>query len=59
MESGLFDSRRAAGSLVGALLMTVLRNGCNMARVLNYMQNIIVGTIIIGATGLDWLRARA
>lgn len=49
---------RAAGSLAGAVLMTVLRNGCNMAGVPNYMQNIIVGTIIIGAMGLDWLRAR-
>jgi ribose/xylose/arabinose/galactoside ABC-type transport system permease subunit len=46
---------RAAGSLMGALLMAVLRNGCNMAGIPNYLQNIVVGAIIIGAMGLDRL----
>jgi ribose/xylose/arabinose/galactoside ABC-type transport system permease subunit len=46
---------RAAGSLIGALLMAVLRNGCNMAGIPNYLQNIVVGAIIIGAMGLDRL----
>lgn len=46
---------RAAGSLAGALLMAVLRNGCNMAGIPNYLQNIVVGTIIIAAMGLDRL----
>ncbi|MDB5047721.1 MAG: hypothetical protein JWO30_792 [Fibrobacteres bacterium] len=46
---------RAAGSLIGAMLMAVLRNGCNMAGIPNYMQNIVVGAIIIGAMGLDRL----
>lgn len=50
---------RAAGSLVGALLMAVLRNGCNMAGIPNYMQNIVVGVIIIGAMGLDRLGGKA
>ncbi len=49
---------RAAGSLIGALLMAVLRNGCNMAGIPNYLQNIVVGAIIIGAVGLDRLGAR-
>ena len=49
---------RAAGSLVGALLMAVLRNGCNMAGIPNYLQNIVVGAIIIGAMGLDRLGAK-
>ncbi len=39
--------------------MTLLRNGCNMAGIPNYAQNIVVGVIIIGAMGLDWLRGRA
>jgi len=47
----------AAGSLAGALLMAVLRNGCNMIGIPNYLQNIVVGAIIIGAVGLDRLRA--
>ena len=50
---------RAAGSLLGALLMAVLRNGCNMAGIPNYLQNIVVGAIIIGAMGLDRLRGRS
>jgi ribose/xylose/arabinose/galactoside ABC-type transport system permease subunit len=49
---------RAAGSLIGALLMAVLRNGCNMAGIPNYMQNIVVGAIIIGAMGLDRLGSK-
>lgn len=50
---------RAAGSLIGAVLMAVLRNGCNMAGIPNYLQNIVVGIIIIGAMGLDKLNARS
>jgi ribose transport system permease protein len=49
---------RTAGSLAGALLMTVLRNGCNMAGIPNYAQNIVVGAIIIGAMGLDWVKTK-
>lgn len=49
---------RAAGSLIGALLMAVLRNGCNMAGIPNYLQNIVVGAIIIAAMGLDRVGAR-
>ncbi len=49
---------RAAGSLLGALLMAVLRNGCNMAGIPNYLQNIVVGAIIIGAMGLDRLGSK-
>lgn len=49
---------RAAGTLMGALLMAVLRNGCNMAGIPNYLQNIVVGAIIIGAMGLDRLGGR-
>ena len=49
---------RAAGSLIGAVLMAVLRNGCNMAGIPNYLQNSVVGIIIIGAMGLDRLGAK-
>jgi ribose/xylose/arabinose/galactoside ABC-type transport system permease subunit len=49
---------RAMGSLIGAILMAVLRNGCNMAGIPNYLQNIVVGVIIIGAMGLDRLSAK-
>ena len=43
----------AIGSIVGALIMAVLRNGCNMLGVPNYVQEIIIGAIIIGAVLVD------
>ena len=45
-----------AGSLVGALIMAILRNGCNMVGVPNYVQNIVIGVIIIAAVGVDRLK---
>ena len=45
-----------AGSLVGALIMAILRNGCNLVGIPNYVQNIVIGTIIIVAVGIDRLR---
>lgn len=47
----------ALGSLVGALMIGVLRNGCNLMGVYNYVQEIIVGVIIICAVLIDrWRR---
>ena len=46
------------GSLAGALLMAVLRNGCNLVGIPNYVQNIVIGAIIITAVGLDRLRQK-
>jgi ribose/xylose/arabinose/galactoside ABC-type transport system permease subunit len=43
----------ALGSVVGALIMAVLRNGCNMLGVPNFVQEIIIGAIIVGAVALD------
>ena len=48
----------AVGTLVGALIMAVLRNGCNMLGVPNYVQNIIIGSVIIGAVAVDSLKHR-
>jgi ribose transport system permease protein len=48
----------AFGSLLGALIMAVLRNGCNMLGVPNYVQEIIIGVIIISAVGIDRLKHR-
>jgi ribose/xylose/arabinose/galactoside ABC-type transport system permease subunit len=45
-----------AGSLVGALIMAVLRNGCRLVGIPNYVQNIVIGTIIIAAVGVDRLK---
>jgi ribose/xylose/arabinose/galactoside ABC-type transport system permease subunit len=46
------------GSLVGAFLMSVLANGCTLTGVPNYVQEILIGAIIIGAVALDRLRHR-
>jgi ribose transport system permease protein len=48
----------AFGTLIGALIMAILRNGCNMLGVPNYTQNIIVGSVIIGAAGIDSIKHR-
>ena len=46
------------GSLLGAFFMAVLANGCNLAGVPNYVQEILIGTIIVVAVGVDQLRRR-
>jgi ribose transport system permease protein len=48
----------AIGTVIGAVLMTVLRNGCNMMGWENYVQNIIVGAVIIGAVAIDGIKHR-
>src|SRR5438477_4504699 len=44
------------GSMIGALIMAVLRNGSNQMGWPNYMQEIIIGAVLILAVGLDKLR---
>jgi ribose transport system permease protein len=45
------------GSMVGALIMAFLRNGCQQAGWPNYLQEIIIGVIIVAAVALDRVRA--
>lgn len=44
------------GSMIGALTMAVLRNGSNQMGWPTYMQEIIIGIVIIIAVGVDKLR---
>ena len=44
------------GSMIGALIMAVLRNGSNQMGWQNFTQEIIIGVVIIIAVGLDLLR---
>src|SRR5256714_8992176 len=44
------------GSMIGALIMAVLRNGSNQMGWPTYVQEIIIGAVIIFAVGLDKLR---
>ncbi|HZQ48221.1 MAG TPA: ABC transporter permease [Verrucomicrobiae bacterium] len=46
------------GSMIGALIMAVLRNGSNQMGLPTYMQEILIGFVIILAVGLDKLRQR-
>jgi ribose transport system permease protein len=45
------------GSVIGALIMAFLRNGCQQMGWPNYIQEIIIGAIIVLAVALDRLRA--
>jgi len=47
------------GSLVGAFLMSVLANGCTLTGVPNYVQEIVIGMIIIAAVAVDKWRQRS
>ena len=47
-----------AGSMIGALIMSVLRNGSSQSGWPNYMQEIIIGIVIVAAVGLDKFRQR-
>jgi ribose transport system permease protein len=47
-----------AGSLIGALMMAFLRNGCQQMGWPNYIQEIMIGAIIVVAVALDRVRRR-
>jgi ribose transport system permease protein len=46
------------GTMIGVLIMSFLRNGCTMMGWPNYIQEIIIGAIIVIAVALDRLRHR-
>ena len=46
------------GTLVGALVMTVVDNGCTKLGLDNWVQEIATGAIIVGAVALDRWRQR-
>jgi len=45
------------GSMIGALLMAALANGCNLTGVPNFVQEILIGGIIVAAVAVDRLRS--
>jgi len=47
-----------SGSLIGALIMAFLRNGCQQMGWPNYIQEIIIGVVIVLAVALDRVRVR-
>jgi ribose transport system permease protein len=44
------------GTLIGAFIIGVLRNGLNIMGVSSFVQQIIIGSVIIGAVYVDQLR---
>jgi ribose transport system permease protein len=46
------------GSLLGALLLTVIKTGCTHVGLPNWVQEIVTGAIIVLAMGIDRFRAR-
>jgi len=46
------------GTLVGALIMTVVDNGCTKLGLDNWVQEVVTGAIIVAAVALDRLRQR-
>jgi ribose/xylose/arabinose/galactoside ABC-type transport system permease subunit len=46
------------GTVIGALIMTVVDNGCTKVGMENWVQEIITGGIIVAAVALDQLRHR-
>jgi len=47
-----------AGTLVGALIMGVLRNGLNLLGVSSFLQQIVIGAVIIAAVLVDTVLKR-
>lgn len=46
------------GTLVGALIMTCVANGCTKLELANWVQEIVTGVIIVAAVTLDKFRQR-
>lgn len=46
------------GTLIGVIMVQVIRNGMNMLALSSYYQQIIIGLIIIVAVGIDCFRRR-
>jgi ribose transport system permease protein len=44
------------GATIGALLMAVLENGCNLVGVSPFVQRIVIGLLIITVVAVDMLR---
>ena len=47
-----------SGTAIGAFVIGVLRNGLNMNGVSSFIQQIIIGVVILGTVWIDQLRNR-
>jgi len=51
-------SGKATGTLIGALILAVIRNGLNLLNVTAFWQQVVIGLVIAAAVGIDVLRSR-
>ena len=51
-------SGRASGTLIGAILLAVIRNGLNILNVSSFWQQVVIGLVIALAVGFDVLREK-
>ncbi|MCE1178081.1 MAG: ABC transporter permease [Micrococcales bacterium] len=49
---------KASGTLIGALVLAVIRNGLNLLNVTAFWQQVVIGLVIALAVGIDVLRQR-
>jgi len=47
-----------SGTMIGAFIIGILRNGLNMAGVSAFIQQIVIGAVVIGAVWIDQMRNR-
>ncbi|WP_217701936.1 ABC transporter permease [Phaeobacter sp. HF9A] len=47
-----------SGTMIGAFIIGILRNGLNMAGVSAFIQQIVIGAVVIGAVWIDQIRNR-
>ena len=47
-----------SGTMIGAFIIGILRNGLNMAGVSAFIQQIVIGLVVIGAVWIDQVRSR-
>ncbi|SDM95191.1 ribose transport system permease protein [Cryobacterium flavum] len=50
---------RISGTLVGALVLVVIRNGLNLLNVTSFWQQVVIGLVIALAVGIDVLRRKS
>ena len=49
---------RLSGTIIGALFIAVLNNGLNLLNVSSYIQQIVIGLVIVGAVTFDRIRSK-
>jgi ribose transport system permease protein len=50
---------RISGTLVGAVMLVVIRNGLNLLNVSSFWQQVVIGLVIALAVGVDVLRRKS